>query len=125
MYKHYNPNPKHKQTTDCVIRMLTKVFQLSWIRAYDSLSEVVAEEYEMPSSNHVWELYLLRHGFQKKLLPNTCPDCLTVRGFTYLFPAGTYVACTGSHVVAVVDGDYFDAWDSGNEIVSYYFQNRI
>jgi hypothetical protein len=28
---------------------------------------------------------------------------------------------TGTHVVAVIDGDYYDAWDSGNEVIDRYF----
>lgn len=123
-YIYYNPNPKNKITTDCVIRMLTKIYDLPWEDAYIKLSDVVLSEYEMPSSNFIWEKFLLSNGFIKRLLPSICPDCTTVSHFTNMYNLGTYVVCTGSHVVAVIDGDYYDAWDSGNEVVTYYFERR-
>lgn len=124
MYAHYNPNPLGKRTGDCVIRMLTKIFNLTWDEAYLKLSTVVLREYEMPSDNTIWELYLKEHGFSKRLLPTNCPRCMSVYEFCERFPVGTFVVCTGSHVVAVIDGLYFDAWDSGDEVVSYFFLLR-
>lgn len=123
-YRYYNPNPKGKKTTDCVIRMLTKIFGLTWREAYLSLSEIVLEEYEMPSSNNIWERYLKYNGFRKRLLPNTCPDCYTLNDFVYDHPIGTYVACTNTHVIAVENGCFFDAWDSGDEVITYFFERR-
>lgn len=120
-YIFYNPNPKHKKTTDCVIRMLTKTFDLDWSTAYLELSKVVLAEYEMPSSNFIWEKYLITHGFEKMLLPSFCPDCMTIKEFADLFSNDIYVVCTGSHTVAVQYGNYYDAWDSGNEVISYIF----
>lgn len=34
---------------------------------------------------------------------------------------GRYLLALDQHVVAVVDGDYYDTWDSGNEIPIYYW----
>lgn len=124
MYIFYNPNPLGKKTTDCVVRALSKVFQLNWIETYNLIDRVVREEYEMPSSNAIWEEVLIRCGFVKRLLPHDCPRCITVRQFAQMFPDDIYVACTGSHVVAVEYGDFFDAWDSGDEVVSYYFSRK-
>ena len=118
---HFNPNPKGKSTGDCVIRMICAVTGLDWRSAYLDLSLIVLNEYEMPSDNDIWELYLQSLGFRKHLLPDTCPQCYTVAHFTADNPEGIFVTCTGSHVVAVIDGYYYDAWDSGNETVSYYF----
>ena len=124
VYVYYNPNPKNKNTTDCVIRMLTKIYNISWQEAFLELTGIVLNEFEMPSSNFIWEKYLLNNGFVKRLLSPTCPDCITISEFSEMYDLGTYIVCTGSHVVAVFDGDYYDAWDSGNEIVTYYFERR-
>lgn len=121
-YVYYNPNPKSKKTTDCVIRAICKITDLDWESSYLALSSVVLTEFEMPSSNYIWETYLSSLGYTKELLPNTCPHCYTVSDFAKDHPKGKYVACTGSHVVAVIDGLYYDAWDSGNEVVSYFFR---
>ena len=120
-YKYYNPNPKNKKTSDCVIRAICRISGMDWESAYLALSTVVLSEYEMPSSNYIWETYLKSLGYRKTLLPNTCPECYRVRDFAADNPRGFFVACTGSHVVAVVDGTYYDAWDSGDEVVSYFF----
>ena len=123
-YIHFNPNPKNKNTTDCVIRMLCKVFNTNWEDAFLRLSTIVLKEYEMPSSNYIWEKYLLENGFRRRLLPSSCPDCTTISEFTKMYDLGDYVVCTGTHVVAVSDGNYYDAWDSGEEVVTYYFERR-
>lgn len=121
-YIYYNPNPKSKKTTDCVIRAICKITDLDWESAYLALSSVVLTEFEMPSSNYIWETYLESLGYIKELLPNTCPHCYTISDFAKDHPTGKYIACTGSHVVAVVDGLFYDAWDSGDEVVSYFFR---
>lgn len=35
--------------------------------------------------------------------------------------AGTYILALSGHVVTVVDGDWYDTWDSGGEIPIYYW----
>ena len=80
--------------------------------------------FDMPSSNRVWEEYLKRHGFKRTLLPDTCPMCYTVRDFCYDYPRGKYLLAIGTHVVAVENGDYFDTWDSGDEIPLFYWRKE-
>lgn len=80
--------------------------------------------HDMPSSNAVWGAFLRKNGFQRRTIPNTCPDCYTVKDFTRDYPFGEYLLATGTHVVAVKDGNYFDTWDSGNEIPIYYWQKE-
>ena len=70
----------------------------------------------MPSVNKVWGNYLSSIGFERYLLPNTCPECYTVREFCHDNPEGIFILATGSHVIAVIDGNYYDAWDSGDEM---------
>ncbi|MBP5461489.1 MAG: hypothetical protein J6Y20_05120 [Lachnospiraceae bacterium] len=79
-------------------------------------------EAELPNVNYVWGLYLKKHGAKPFLLPESCPTCISVRAFCDRFPEGVYVIGTGTHAVAVIDGDYYDAWDSGSEIPSYFWR---
>ncbi|MBR0092838.1 MAG: hypothetical protein IJP92_14190 [Lachnospiraceae bacterium] len=53
-------------------------------------------------------------------MPDTCPRCYTVERFCEEYPEGTYLVATGTHVVAVVDGNYYDAWNSGKEQITHY-----
>lgn len=73
------------------------------------------------NSNRVWDSYLRGYGFVRKVVPDRCPDCYTIRDFCHDYPYGEYVLATGNHVVAVIDGDYFDSWNSGTEIPIYYY----
>lgn len=111
-----NPNPNGAYVEDCVIRAISIATGRSWDDVY---IHVCLQGYlmkNMPSVNRVWGNYLASSGFVRYTLPNTCPDCYTVRDFCNDNREGIYILGTGSHVVAVVDGNYCDAWDSGDEM---------
>ena len=79
---------------------------------------------DMPSANIVWSSYLREHGFKRYIIPNECPDDYTVNDFAVDHPYGTFVLALNGHVVAVVDGYFYDTWDSGNEIPLYYWSRE-
>lgn len=79
----------------------------------------------MPTANRVWGAYLKDHNWKVSEIPTSCPDCYTVSDFCKDHPDGEYIVATGSHVVAVIDGDYYDAWDSGQEVPSYYWSKDV
>ena len=124
MFVKYNSNPAKKSVGDCVVRALTVVFDDSWENIYADLTMVGRFMYDMPNSNSVWTKYLKMNGFGYGNLPDTCPDCYTIREFAQDHPDGIYVVATGSHVVAVVDGNYYDTSDSGNEVPVFYFRKE-
>lgn len=70
----------------------------------------------MPSSNKVWSTYLKEMGYKRFVLPETCPNCYTVKDFCRDHKQGSYLLSIGDHVVTAIDGNYYDAWDSGNEV---------
>lgn len=122
MWIRCNPNPKHKHVPDCVIRAISIATNRPWYAVYDDICETGREECNMPSANAVWGRYLYDLGFEPFLLPDACPRCVTVSTFCKHFPDGTYIIGTGSHAVAVIDGDYYDSWDSGDEVPSYFWR---
>ena len=124
MYINFNPNPAGNLVGDCVIRAIVRATGKPWDIVHDELHEVAHELKDMPSSNYVWAAYLKRNGFTKKIIPDTCPDCYTIREFALEHPKGTYVLGTGTHAVCVKDGNHYDSWDSGDEVPIYYFQRR-
>lgn len=117
----YNPNPRGINTGDCVIRALCQSLGMTWEKAYIELTVKGLELCRWGNDNTVWEKYLKERGFVQQVLPSTCPDCYTIADFAKDHPDGTYIVATGTHVVAVKDGNYFDTWDSGNLVPSYYF----
>ena len=122
MFRYYNPNPEQKSVGDCVIRAISKLTNQDWDTTYFGICIEGAIHHDMPSSNNVWDKYLLRHGYKRTLLPDTCPDCYTVKDFCDDYSIGSYLLAIGNHVVTVVDGDYYDTWDSGEEIPVYYYK---
>lgn len=122
MWIRCNPNPLGKQTSDCVVRAIAIATEQSWKRTYRELCELGEIEAELPNANSVWGLYLRNKGAKQFLLPESCPACVTVRAFCEKYPTGVYVIGTGSHAVCVMDGDYYDSWDSGNEAASYFWR---
>jgi hypothetical protein len=122
MWIRCNPNPLGKQTSDCVVRAIAIATEQSWKRTYRELCDLGEIEAEMPNTNYVWGLDLRDKGASQFLLPESCPMCITVRAFCAKYPEGIYVIGTGTHAVAVIDGDYYDSWDSGNEVPSYFWR---
>jgi len=118
----YNPNPAKKETVDCVVRAVAVAEGMTWDEAYKALTDQAFKEKDMPALNPVWANYLESIGYQVYGIPNTCPRCYTVAQFAYDHPYGTYVLGTGSHAIAVIDGNYIDTWNSGNEIPMYFFK---
>ena len=121
MFIRTNPNPANNLVGDCVIRAISILTNKSWDYVFIDLYQFAHNMYDMPSSNAVWGAYLHDLGYKRKVIPNTCPNCYTVRHFCRDNPRGYYLLATGTHVVTVIDGDYYDTWDSGDEIPIYYF----
>ena len=122
MWVRYNVNPWHKEVPDCVIRAIAVALNMRWLDVYDDLCRLGRKEFNMPSADAVWGKYLYQKGFRPFLLPESCPECVTVEMFTNIFPIGTFIIGTGSHAVAVINGDYFDSWDCGNEVPSFFWR---
>ena len=124
MWIRCNPNPLGKQTGDCVIRAIAIATDQSWRETYRDLCEEGERLGDLPNSNPVWGNYLRKRGAEQFLLPESCPACISVRAFCERYPKGVYVIGTGSHAVAVIDGDYYDSWDSGAEVPTYFWRVR-
>ena len=125
MFKFYNPNPSKNLVGDCVIRAISKVTNKDWKQTYIGIGLQGYIMDDMPSSNSVWGAYLYDNGFRRYVIPNTCPDCYSVRDFCDEHKDGVYLLATGTHVIAVADGDYYDTWDSGDEIPIFYWRKEI
>ena len=110
---------------DCVVSAISIVTGRSWDDIYVHLCLQGFISKNMPSVNNVWGTYLKSIGFVPHSLPSNCPDCYTVRDFCEQNKYGTFILATGTHVIAVVDGNYCDAWDSGDEVPIAVWRREI
>lgn len=121
MWIPYNENPHGKRTGDCTVRAVSLALGVDWETAFDLMTAKAKAMGEMPSKDSVWSAVLRDHGFLRRAIPNFCPECYTVAEFASEHFRGVYVLAVGGHVVTVINGNYYDLWDSGNEIPQFYF----
>ena len=124
MFIKYNANPEAARVGDCTVRAIATVLQQDWETTYVDMCDCGLKMHDMPSSNRVWGEYLKKKGYRRYIIPETCSHCYTVRDFANEHKYGEYVLCLNGHVVAVIDGDYIDTWDSGQETPIYYWMKE-
>lgn len=117
-----NVNPAKNNTADCVIRACAVALNKTWLQVSDEIYALSRSYYLSMSDDRLWGRYLYQAGFVPFLVPESCPGCVTIKRFCLIYPKGTYIIGTGSHAVAIVDGDYYDSWDSGEEIPSFFWR---
>lgn len=124
MWVEYNPNPVGRRVGDCSIRAVSKALDISWEKAYALIAAKGFELCDVPSSNAVWGSVLRDHGFSRKELPDSCPDCYTAEDFCQDNPEGTFILGFNNHVATVISGSLFDAWDSSLELPQYIWYRK-
>lgn len=124
MFVKYNPNPEAYRTDDCVIRALTKALNMSWDEAYETLAEHGRELGDMMHKNWVWGDLLIENGYSRYAIPDTCPHCYTVSDFAADHPFGTYILGTGEHAIALINGDWYDTFNSADCVPIIYYRRR-
>ena len=121
-YVSYNANPDGNRDIDCTIRAISAALGKSWDEVYVRICVQGFVMRRMPSADHVWGAFLRSQGFRRYLVDADCPDCYTVRDFCEDHPDGEYILAISGHVVFVRDGQYYDSWDSGQEVPVYYWE---
>lgn len=122
MWVERNENPVARRTVDCTIRAISTALGQDWEVTFMGTSEKAFELKDMQSANHVWGAYLKSRGWKRHVIPNECPDCYTVKDFCAEHPYGAFILALDGHVVAVMDGNHYDTWDSGDEVPMYYWE---
>ena len=121
MWIEFNPNPNGIRVGDSSVRAICKAIGEKWETAFARIALEGFIMGDMPSSDAVWGNVLRRNGFERRAIPNTCPECYTAEDFCKDNPKGVFVLAFGGHVATVVDGDLYDSWDSRKEIPIYYY----
>lgn len=124
MWIEYNPNPTGRRVEDCAVRAVAKALGIDWEQAYALITSAGYSMGDMPHSNSVWGAVLRQHGFYRKAIPDTCPDCYTAENFCRDHPHGIFVLGFGRHVATAIDGNIYDSWDSSREIPQYFWYKK-
>lgn len=127
IYQYYQPNKKDikDEYGDCVIRALTKVIGKEWQEIFDELVPIARNFQCMPNSKICYESYLKMNGFIYHGISNgKGTKRSTVYEFTRDNHDGIYVLRVAHHLVASVNGIYFDTWDSGYKSLYGYWEKR-
>lgn len=119
-----NMNPESNDDSDCTIRAICLLLDKSWDEVYLGVCAEGFNMKRMPINDKVWGSYLFKEGCKRYRIPDTCPMCYTVNDFAIDHPKGQYLVKVDSHVVAVVNGHYYDTWNSGDQIALYFWRKE-
>ena len=130
-YVYFQPNKKDlkDKVGDCQIRAFSKVMNLSWLEAFD-LTIPICRELQTCT---IFDCDLAKTKIAMGSLGFTYTGISnkkgkkrpTVASFAKDHPKGRYIVSVAHHVVAVVDGKYYDTWDSGyKSLYGYYEYNK-
>lgn len=121
--RYFNPNPKKNKAGDCVIRAICKATNRDWDSVFTDLIKLAFEMKYMPNDSEVWHEYLKRNGFVRHSLKvKKGQKRIRVNEFAERHKKGTYILKVANHIVACVDGYYYDTWDCGDCAVYSYFK---
>ncbi len=114
----FNPNPKSRNIGDCTLRSYCAAFGISWDKAFDIASKVAKENSSMiqyVSDKVLTEEFncWVDENYNKKKVKGK--DRITVNEFAMSHPYGTYILHVRQHQVTVINGEYWDSWDSGEK----------
>ena len=129
-YVYYQPNSKDikDEYGDCTIRALSKALGVSWLEAFDMTIPIMRDNwvtniFDVPvevRNKFLWALGFKYTGVSSKK-GSTRP---TVDSFAKEHPNGTFILKVAHHVVACVDGKYYDMWDSGYKSLYGYYEKE-
>ena len=119
MYVHYNGNPCGLNTGDCVIRAISIVTGMRPKKVYAGLCVFGYDCTQWGNVNSIWADFLQSLGYTRHMI--AANHRYTAAEFAAEHPKGRYILGTGSHAIAVIDGNIIDSWNSSNEIPLYYF----
>lgn len=124
MWQYFNPNPRGNRVGDCTVRALCAVSGADWHTVHKLQSDLARWLGDMPSADVVWWMLLILCGFDRWEIIKPCADgsCYTVADFARDHPRGVFVLGPMAHAVAVINGKYYDSWDSGSAVPTYFFE---
>ncbi len=127
-YKYFQPNDKDlkDKVGDCQIRAFCKALNLTWVEAFDLTIPICRElqTYTIFDCDlDKTKVAMKQLGFSYTGISNKKGSKRpTIEQFAKEHPNGRYIVSVAHHAVAVVDGYYYDTWDSGHKSLYGYYE---
>ena len=120
----YNANPKHRKTTDCVIRAICTALNNSWEDTYRSLVDYSIRKGLMCSDKRAFTAYLNAKGYKMQKMPRREENTrYTVKEFIdeLAEPKATYILGIANHLTVVKDKVLLDTWNCEKKCIGNYW----
>ena len=120
----YNANPKHRKTTDCVIRAICTALNNSWEDTYRSLVDYSIRKGLMCSDKRAFTAYLNAKGYKMQKMPKRNDNTrYTVKEFIdeLAQPKATYILSIANHLTIVKDKVLLDSWNCSSKSIGNYW----
>ena len=127
-FQYYQPNKMDlkDKVGDCQIRAISKALNITWLEAFDLVMPICREQQVMDIFScdlQKTKEAMARIGFEYVGVSNKKGTKRpTIDEFAKEHKEGTYIVVVAHHVVAVVDGGYYDTWDSGRCCMYGYYR---
>ena len=126
-FVYYQPNKKDlkDKVGDCQIRALSKALNKTWVETFDIITPICRDlqvmdifSCDLKKTKEAMDTLGFAYTGVSNKKGTKRP---TVDSFAKEHKAGTYIVTVAHHVVAVVDGKYYDTWDSGRCYLYGYY----
>ena len=134
-FHYHNQNPHNRITTDCVIRAISTATEIPYNQVVMELAELQCKTGYDDGDHKLYDLYLKEKGWIKRKQPRKLDNTkFTGKEFCealqedYDYALGRTKRIVahigGNHVVAIVDAQVWDIWDSTGGCIGNYWEKR-
>lgn len=110
-YVKFNNHPKGLNTSDCVVRAVSKAFNRDYLETRRELNRT-KRELSFQSYKDTKFLYKYLENYERIKL-KAVKGKPRVKGydFTKMYPEGTFILKMAGHITVMIDGIIYDSWD--------------
>ena len=123
-FHYYNANPHNRFGGDCVVRALCTAMNQTWEQTVRELTELGIKYGYLLNDDKCYAKYLEQKGWVKHKQPRMWDNTkLTGKDFCSIVDKSKPVIAHigGHHIVAIVNGQVNDIWDSTDGCIGNYW----
>ncbi len=129
-FRYYNANPKNKLTTDCVIRAVCTALNQDYNQTVMEMAEMQCKTGYDDGDVKLIDKYLASKGWVKRKQPRKSDGkkytgqefCEEIQEYPFTYSDRIVANIGGHHIVAIVDGQIHDVWNSSYKCIGNYWE---